>query len=402
MADFYQNGIITTMQKLTDRPSGAIEEELKRFARKRNLILLLPALVSEFDNPAVYRIIEELMNVEYLHKVVLSLDRADEEQFQKVREIMSVLPMQVDVVWHDGPRMAKLYQELLKAEFKLSTPGKGRSVWMTMGYILAHRDVYAIALHDTDIVNYNKDLLARLVYPIMHPAIDCEFSKGYYARFSDKLYGRVTRLFYTPMIRTLKRIIGYNRFLEFLDSFRYALSGEFAMINNVARTIRISPTWGLEVSMLSEVYQMASINRVNQVEVLPSYEHKHQVLEKDKPETGLIRMANEIAQVLFRVLSQDGIVMSRSFFRTTLAAYIQESRISIEKYNALSLLNGLNYDRHEEIEAVETFVEALKSAIEEFVNNPVGVPMLPAWIRVYAALPDFPEMIMEAVAFDNQ
>ena len=61
---------------------------------------------------------------------------------------------------------------------------------------------------------------------------------------------------------------------------------EFAMINNVARTIRISPTWGLEVSMLSEVYQMASVNRVNQVEVMTSYEHKHQILEKDKPETG--------------------------------------------------------------------------------------------------------------------
>jgi glucosyl-3-phosphoglycerate synthase len=402
MADFYQNGVITTMQKLRERPEGEIEDELKRFARKRNLVLLLPALVSEFDNPAMFKIIEELMNVDYLYKVVLSLDRADEVQFRRVKEIMSVLPMQVDIVWHDGPRMEKLYQELLKAEFKLCTPGKGRSVWITMGYILAHRDIYAIALHDTDIVNYSRDLLARLVYPIMHPAIDCEFSKGYYARVSDKIYGRVTRLFYTPMIRTLKRIIGYNPFLEFLDSFRYALSGEFAMINNLARTIRISPTWGLEVSMLSEVYQMASIDRVNQVEVLPSYEHKHQVLEKDRPETGLIRMANEIAQVLFRVLSQDGMVMSRSFFRTVLTAYIQESRIAIQKYNALSLLNGLKYDRHEEIEAVEAFVGALKTAIEEFVNDPVGIPMLPAWTRVYAALPDFPEMIMEAVAFDNQ
>jgi len=102
------------------------------------------------------------------------------------------------------------------------------------------------------------------------------------------------------------------------------------------------------------------------------------------------------------VLSQDGMVMSRSFFRTVLTAYIQESRIAIQKYNALSLLNGIKYDRHEEIEAVEAFVGALKTAIDEFVNDPVGIPMLPAWIRVYAALPDFPEMIMEAVSFDNQ
>jgi len=38
-------------------------------------------------------------------------------------------------------------------------------------------------------------MLARLVYPVVHPAIDFEFSKGYYARVSEKLYGRVTRLF---------------------------------------------------------------------------------------------------------------------------------------------------------------------------------------------------------------
>lgn len=402
MADFYQNGVITTMQKLRERPINEIESELTRFAHKRSLVLLLPALVSEFDNPAMYKIIEELMTVHYLHKIVLSLDRAEKKQFENVREILSVLPAQVDIVWHDGPRMEKLYQELLKTDFQLCNPGKGRSVWMTLGYILAHRDIYAIALHDTDIVNYRKELLARLVYPIMHPAIDCEFSKGYYARVSDKIYGRVTRLFYTPMIRTLKKIMGFNPFLEYLDSFRYALSGEFAMISNLARTIRISPTWGLEVSLLSEVYQMASIDRVNQVEVLESYEHKHQILEKDKPEKGLIRMANEIAQVLFRVLSQDGIVMSRSFFRTVLTAYIQESRLAIQKYNSLSLLNGVKYDRHEEIEAVEAFVGALKKAIEEFVTDPVGIPMLPAWTRVYAAIPDFPEMILEAVAFDNQ
>jgi len=84
-----------------------------------------------------------------------------------------------------------------------------------------------------------------------------------------------------------------------------------------------------------------------------------------------------------------------------LTSYIQESRIAIEKYHALSLLNGLAYDRHAEIEAVEAFVESLKIAMQEFVKDPVGVPMLSAWVRVNAAMPDFSERINEAAEQDN-
>ncbi|MBP8981285.1 MAG: glycosyl transferase [Syntrophobacterales bacterium] len=401
MADFCQNGIVTTLQQLRNRPVEDLERVLKKISERRKIVLLLPALVTEFDGPAMPKIIEELKGVDYLHRIVLSLDRASEEQFRKVREFMSGLATEVKIVWHDGPRMQTLLKELMAADFELDRPGKGRSVWMTMGYILADRDVYAIALHDCDIVNYQREMVARLVYPVVHPALDFEFSKGYYARVTERLYGRVTRLFYTPLIRTMKRILGYNAFIDYLDNFRYALSGEFAFMSNLARGIRISPTWGLEVSMLSEVYQKTSTNRICQTEITDYYEHKHQILAKDKPEEGLIRMATDIAKVLFRVLSQDGLVMSAAFFRTMLTAYIQESRIAIEKYHALALLNGLNYDRHEEIEAVETFVGSLRLAVREFIEDPVGIPMLSAWVRVAAAIPDFSERINEAVELDN-
>ncbi len=67
-------------------------------------MLLLPALVTEFDGPAMPRIIEELGSVNYLYQIILSLDRADRKQFRKIRKIMSSLPSEVKVVWHDGPR----------------------------------------------------------------------------------------------------------------------------------------------------------------------------------------------------------------------------------------------------------------------------------------------------------
>ncbi len=402
MADFFQNGVIGTLQKLRERPLEELEAELRSFSRRRQMVLLLPALFSEFETPAMPRIIQELRGVDYLQHIVLSLDRAGEKEFREAREKMSVLSADVKIVWHDGPRMQKLYKELKKNDFDLKMPGKGRSVWMTLGYILSHRNVYAIALHDCDIVNYRREIVARLFYPVVHPAMDFEFSKGYYARATGKLYGRVTRLFYTPLIRTLKRILGYNPFLEFLDSFRYALSGDFALISPLARGIRISPTWGLEVSLLSEVYQNTTVQRVCQVEIIETYEHKHQILQKDKPGEGLIRMASDIAKALFRVLSQDGIVMSRSFFRTLCSAYVQESRVTVERYHALALLNGLTYDRHGEIEAVEAFTGSLGRAVNEFVKNPIGIPMMPAWVRVAAAVPDFADRICEAVELDNK
>jgi len=402
MADFSQNGVITTLQKLRDRPIKDLDRELKTISKKRKMVLLLPALSTEFKGAAIHRIIKELMEVKYLYKIVLSLDQADKNQFKKIKDTMSPLPTEVKIVWNDGFRIKALLKELKDADFTLGQPGKGRSVWMSLGYILSDRDVYALALHDCDIVNYQREMLARLIYPVVHPATDFEFSKGYYARVTDRLYGRVTRLFYTPLIRTMKRILGYNAFIDYLSNFRYALSGEFAFVSSLARGIRISPTWGLEVSMLSEVYHKASVNRICQVEIMDTYEHKHQILEKNKPDKGLIRMATDIAQALFRVLTQDGMIISQSFFRTLLTSYIQESRIAIEKYHALSLLNGLAYDRHAEIEAVDAFVESLKVAMDEFVRDPVGIPMLSAWVRINAAIPDFVERLRDAVEEDNQ
>jgi glucosyl-3-phosphoglycerate synthase len=402
MSDFWQHGSITVLQHLKDRPIEDLEAEITKISRKRKITLLLPALYSEFDTPSMPGIIAALKNVSYLHKVVLSLDQADRHQFDEARRQMSQLSVDAKVVWHDGPGMQALLEELRHADFPMDHPGKGRSVWMTMGYILAERDIYAMATHDCDIVNYSRELLARLVYPVVHPATDFEFSKGYYARVTDRLYGRVTRLFYTPLVRTLKRMLAFNPFLSYLDNFRYALSGEFAMIASLAKGIRISPTWGLEVSLLSEIYQRASVNRLCQVELAQSYEHKHQVLDKSSPSEGLIRMACDIAKALFRVLLQDGNIMSSAFFRTLVTAYIQEAGIAIEKYHALSLLNGLEYDRHGEIEAVEAFVDSLKCAIPAFVEDPVGIPMMPAWVRVAAAIPDLQDRLAECVEKDNR
>lgn len=402
MADFFQNGVITTLQKLGNRSLAQIEDELLELSKRRNMVLLLPALYSEFQTPAMAKIIEELKSIKYLYKVILGLDQANEEQFLDAKARLSVLPFKVDIVWNDGPKIKALYKELGEAGFHgLNTPGKGRNVWTIMGYGLTDQDNYAFALHDCDIVNYNREIVARLFYPIVHPALDFEFNKGYYSRVTGKLHGRVTRLFYTPLIKALKNTIGANRYLDYMESFRYALSGEFAFIRSLGRGIGISPTWGLEVSTLSEVYKNTSNRRICQTEIMETYEHKHQNLGSKDEGGGVYKMAMDIAKTLFRVMAQEGYVFSEATFKTLMASYFQESRFEISKYSALSKLNGLEYNRQDEIMAVEAFQTAIDEASKEFYKDPMGIPAMSQWITVRSVLPEFSPKFCKAVREDN-
>jgi glucosyl-3-phosphoglycerate synthase len=403
MADFFQNGVITTLQNLGGRVLEDIENELETYSKRHHMVLLLPALYSEFETPAMHKIIEELRHVKYLHKIILGLDRATKEQFEEVKQLMSVLPCRVDVLWNDGPRIKELYADLTAEGFPgLDTPGKGRNVWTMIGYGLTDQDSYAFALHDCDIVNYSREIPARLFFPIVHPALDFEFNKGFYSRVTNKLHGRATRLFYSPLVHSLGKVFGSSRYLDYMESFRYSLSGEFAFIRSLGRGIGISPTWGLEVSTLSEVYKNTSNRRICQTEIMETYEHKHQELGSLDSGGGIYKMANDIAKTLFRVMAQEGVVFSQAAFKTLQATFYQESRFEISKYSALSMLNGLNYNREQEIGAVNAFEEAIKEATKEFYDDPMGVPSLSPWITVRSVMPEFSEKFAAYVKEDNK
>ncbi len=407
MADFFQNGLITTLQNLSERSLEDMEKDLETFSERHNMVLLLPALYSEFETPAMKKILQELKGIKYLYKIILGLDRATREEFEKVKDIMSQLGVQVDVLWNDGPNMQKLYNEFKDQGFNsIDIKGKGRNVWTMLGYAMADKNAYAFALHDCDIVNFTREVPARLFYPIVHPALDFEFNKGYYSRVTDKLHGRVTRLFYTPLIKALKNTYGESAYLNYMDSFRYALSGEFAFIRTLARGIRISPTWGLEVSTLSEVYDNTSVRRICQTEIMESYEHKHQTLKS--PDTsnalqgGVAKMSIDIAHAIFRVMSQRGVSFSMESFTTLRSSFFHESRKAISRYDAVAKFNALNFDRKKEIEAVETFDQALHEACDSFLEDPLGVPSLSAWISVRSVLPEISEKFKETITKDQK
>ena len=60
MSDFFQNGIITTLHNLSDRPIDSLESELSGFAEQRPMALVLPCLYSELATPALANIVAEL------------------------------------------------------------------------------------------------------------------------------------------------------------------------------------------------------------------------------------------------------------------------------------------------------------------------------------------------------
>ena len=77
MGDFHQNGIITTLHNLADRPLDSMERELVRFSQQRPMGLILPSLYSELEGAALPAIVDQLEQVPYLSEVVIGLDRAD-------------------------------------------------------------------------------------------------------------------------------------------------------------------------------------------------------------------------------------------------------------------------------------------------------------------------------------
>jgi glucosyl-3-phosphoglycerate synthase len=400
--DFFQNGTITTLHKLCDRPIEDMEAELHAFAFERPMALILPSLYSELEGSALPHIVEELKKATYIGDVIVGLDQANEQQFEHAKSFFSELPQNVHILWNDGPWLREVDAELQDKNLAPTQPGKGRNAWYCMGYALALEHCEAIALHDCDILTYDRSLPARLFYPVANPAFSFDFCKGYYSRINgDRLSGRATRLFVTPLLRALKKVVGDLDYLAFMDSFRYPLSGEFSLSRDFVRMLRIPSDWGLEVGVLSEVYRTLARGSVCQVDIADCYDHKHQVLAEGDTDSGLTRMSVEIAKSLYRKLATEGVTLAREDFRSIKAAYYRIALDSTEQYFYDAKINGLRYDRHEEESSVEVFAQSIMSAGETFLSNPMESPFIPNWNRVHDAVPDVCRRLLQAVQADR-
>ncbi|MEO8130380.1 MAG: glycosyl transferase, partial [Bryobacteraceae bacterium] len=360
MADFHQTGTITTLHRLNTDGLSTLERDLRLHAEATPIGLVLPALYTEFERPAMRRIVEELRKVSYLSHIVLALGRANETQYLHAKSFFDGFETPVTFLQVDHPQVASLFSLLKEHRLESGTAGKGRTCWLAYGLLLAQKHCEVIALHDCDIKNYRRDLLARLCYPAVHPELGFEFVKGFYARTSDRMHGRVTRLFLAPLLRAMESLSPDKEFLQYLGSFRYALAGEFAMRTRTARGSRIPCDWGLEIGMLSEAYRNSPRNRICQVDLTDNYDHKHQPLSADDSTTGLRKMARDITGTLLRTVAGEGTAFSTEALKMLEIRYARIAEEMIERYNADAIVNGLQFDRHGEETAVAAFQSSLR------------------------------------------
>lgn len=389
MSDFYQNGLITTLHRLGARSIESLEADLAEHSKLNPIALILPCLITELEGPAMGPIVRELAKVQYLDEIVVALGRADRQQFEAARKFFAPLGPKCRILWIEGKHMQESIRLLERNELRIGPPGKGRATWLSIGYVLAGEQCNVIGLHDCDILTYDRSLLGRLVYPLVDPSLGFEYSKGYYPRFTDKLNGRVTRLFVAPLVRCLTQLLGKVPFLEYLNGFRYPLAGEFAMHVNLARSVRIPGDWGLEVGMLAEVYRNTAPRRICQVDIADNYDHKHQPLSQDDASKGLNRMARDICTSLLRTLASEGQIFGPGFYTSLKIAYVRAAQDAIRSNHDVATINGLKFDRHAESVAVEMFSLALDRASEDFEHDPLAFGGLPNWQRVTSAIPDF-------------
>ncbi len=403
MTDFHQNGNVATLHNLRTRSLPEMTYELETFAQSRKISLILPCLYSELETDAMPRIVQELSKVTYLHRIIIGLDRANEAQYRHAQRFFKGLNQNHIVIWNDSPRMQELGTRLETLGLAPMEQGKGKNVWSSLGYLIGCEDSSVMAIHDCDIVTYTNEMLARLVYPVANPNFPYQVAKGFYARVGqEKLNGRVSRLLVSPLLIALKKVIGDRDYLDYLRSFRYPLSGEFAMRTSILPDLRIPSDWGLEIGVLSEAWRNLAPKAVCQVEIADNYDHKHQDLSPEDASAGLSRMSTDICKAIFRKLAADGTVFTPNVFRTLKATYYRCGLDLLEAYYADAMMNGLTIDRHKEEQAIELFSENIMRAGQTFLENPHETPFIPTWNRIHSADASFLADLRSAAVADER
>ncbi len=403
MSDFFQTGAIATLHRLGQPDVARLERDLIHFAQETPVALVLPCHVREIGTRALRGILRELRHVPYLKQIVVGIDGATRlREWRKARHFFQRLPQKATLLWNDGPRMQAHFRKLEEAGLNVGEGGKGRNVWICFGYVLASEQSRLVAVHDCDILTYNREILARLCYPVAHPSLGFDYCKGYYARVTDRLNGRVMRLLVTPLLRALKSILGLHPYLVYMDTFRYPLAGEFALDTDLIRRVRIPHDWALEVGLLAEVFRNCAPRAICQSELCDNYDHKHQELSARDAERGLNKMAVDIVKSVYRRMAAEGIKLDAGLFDTLLSAYARQAEDTLRFYAADAAVNGLKYPRHEEETAVAMFVRSIRIATEAFQKDPLWTPLIPNWNRIESALPTFLDELRDVVRLDGE
>lgn len=237
--------------------------------------LALPALNEEETVGNVIKTIKKslMQKVPLLDEIIL----IDSDSEDRTREIAKGLDIPVHVHQKVLPRYG-------------TRRGKGEALWKSL--YLTRGDI--IVWIDTDIVNIHP----RFVYGILGPLIlrqDIQLVKGFYRRplkVDGKLQagggGRVTELTARPLL---------NLFYPELSGLVQPLSGEYGGRRSALEQIPFSSGYGVEISMLIDIFEKFGISSIAQVDLQERIHH-------NQPLESLSRMSFAIIQSVFRRLEK--------------------------------------------------------------------------------------------------
>ncbi|WP_136715801.1 glycosyl transferase family 2 [Halorientalis salina] len=334
---------VATLHAFSDRVPDAPTE---------SAAVVVPLTEREHASLAAERVLTTLERVDPA-RVIVAL-RASEDSVGTVTRWLDSFELGPDVLWCNAPEVRDRL-----AEAGLNGPaGKGRDVWLALG--LAAQEEYVV-VHDADTATYSRAHVPRLLFPL---AQGYDFSKGYYARVeNDRLYGRLFRLFYTPLVRALDDA-HEDDIVDYLASFRYALAGEFAATSDLVRSLRAQRGWGLEVGTLGDAFEGTGFDGTAQVD-LGQHEHDHRAVGGPQ---GLGDMCSEVGRALFQVVEDAGLDPDYERLRE---GYRDAADQLVRQYETDAVFNGLDFDAAGERQQVETYADAIESPGED--------TRLPAW-----------------------
>ncbi|QSW98210.1 glycosyl transferase family 2 [Haloterrigena alkaliphila] len=305
--------------------------------------VVVPMTGREHENPAAERVLSELESLEPAPAAVFVPVRADADRIGPFRAWLESFSLPIRVLWCNAPAIDDLLADAgLGGEF-----GKGRDVWLALGPAAAAGS--SVVVHDADASSYEAGHVRRLLAPL---TMGFDFAKGYYARLEDdRLYGRLFRLFYAPLVRTLAGAHDAP-ILDYLAAFRYALAGEFAVTADLARRLRTPRAWGLEVGTLGDAFASAGFEGTAQVD-LGRHEHDHRAVAG---ETGLEGMSREVAGELLRVVEERGVDPD---YATLRERYLAAGDRLIDQYRADAAFNGLAYEPADERDQLARYADSI-------------------------------------------
>jgi glucosyl-3-phosphoglycerate synthase len=372
MSDFFQHGLISTLHRLV---SGPLIDRQEFLPPLESVVLVLPCHYAEIGTAALGGIAECLDDAKFLSRIVISMNGIPDHSIAQVKQFWSRLNKPHVVLRNDSPVLS---EQLAKQDLP-NVPGKGLNIWLAFGWLADNQSSGTVLVHDCDIANYDLDLPLALALPVAR--LGYSFCKGYYSRVREELFGRVTRLFVIPLVRSLIRVLGHMPLLDFIDSFRYPLSGEYSMSFDTAMELPIEGGWALEIGSLCELHRNIDPTAICQVDLAMLYDHKHQNLDPGQRRQGLLGMASDIACSLLTHLEREGSLLDAKTLESVLQTYQSASKDFVRRYQHVAQLNSLPFDLSRETLIAKAFSETLSDAYLDFLQGRKA-RSLPPWRRM--------------------